>query len=168
MAQVPQPQVQFQYVDLPDVSETFADFVQRIQFDGQTLRIEFGVSRLDDQRSPGRKGHGQTISGVPAGAVARRRGRPDEQDAADHRGAHQGGRAAIGRTGEARAKAELTRRALHRTLRYSSSYDGGTTFQSSPSVVTARFWSMCAPVISHNAMKPLSCRMRISLRPSPL
>lgn len=53
MAQAPQPKVQFQYVDRPDVSETFADYVQRIQFDGQTLRIEFGVSRLDDQKSPG-------------------------------------------------------------------------------------------------------------------
>jgi hypothetical protein len=52
MAQVPQSQTQFQYVDRPEVSETFADFVQRIQFDGQTLRLEFAVNRLDDQRSP--------------------------------------------------------------------------------------------------------------------
>jgi len=46
-----QPQVQYQYVDRPEVAETFADFIQRIQFDGQTLRIEFCVSRLEDQRS---------------------------------------------------------------------------------------------------------------------
>jgi hypothetical protein len=46
----PSPQVQFQYVDRPEVSETFADFVNRIQYDGQTLRIEFGVSRLDDHK----------------------------------------------------------------------------------------------------------------------
>ena len=46
-----QPQVQFQYVDLPEVSETFADFVHRIQFDGQTLRIEFCVSRLEDNKA---------------------------------------------------------------------------------------------------------------------
>jgi len=39
---------QFQYVDRPEVSETFADIVQRIQFDGQTLRIEFGVTRVDE------------------------------------------------------------------------------------------------------------------------
>lgn len=52
MAQAPQSQMQFQYVDRPEVSETFADFVQRIQFDGQTLRLEFAVNRLDDQRSP--------------------------------------------------------------------------------------------------------------------
>jgi hypothetical protein len=51
--QTPQaPQVQFQYVDRPEVAETFADFVQRIQFDGQTLRLEFCVSRLEDQRPP--------------------------------------------------------------------------------------------------------------------
>ncbi len=51
MAQAPQtqPQVQYQHVDRPEVTETFADFVQRIQFDGQTLRIEFCVSRVDDQ-----------------------------------------------------------------------------------------------------------------------
>jgi hypothetical protein len=52
MAQAPktQPQVQYEYVDRPEVSETFADFVQRIQFDGQTLRFEFCVSRMDDQK----------------------------------------------------------------------------------------------------------------------
>jgi hypothetical protein len=48
----PQPQVQYQYVDLPEVSETFADFVSRIQFDGQTLRLEFCVSRLEDHKPP--------------------------------------------------------------------------------------------------------------------
>ena len=48
MTQTPQPQVQFHYIDRPDVIETFADFVQRIQFDGQTLRIEFGITRMDD------------------------------------------------------------------------------------------------------------------------
>jgi hypothetical protein len=58
MAQAPQPQpqsqpqIQYQYVDRPEVTETFADFVQRIQFDGQTLRLEFAVSRLEDQRPP--------------------------------------------------------------------------------------------------------------------
>lgn len=46
-----QPQVQLQYLDRPEIDEVFADFVQRIQFDGQTLRFEFCVTRLDDQRS---------------------------------------------------------------------------------------------------------------------
>ena len=45
------PQVQYQYVDRPEVVETFADHVQRIQFDGQTLRLEFCVTRLEDQKS---------------------------------------------------------------------------------------------------------------------
>jgi hypothetical protein len=50
--QVPaqQPQIQFQYVDRPEVEEIFADVVHRIQFDGQTLRLEFCVTRLDDQK----------------------------------------------------------------------------------------------------------------------
>jgi hypothetical protein len=52
MAQAPQPQIQFEYVDRPDVEETFADFVQRIQFDGQTLRLEFCISRVEDQKPP--------------------------------------------------------------------------------------------------------------------
>jgi len=47
-----QAQVQYQYVDLPEVSEIFADFVHRIQFDGQTLRLEFSVSRLEDHKPP--------------------------------------------------------------------------------------------------------------------
>jgi hypothetical protein len=47
-----QPQVQYQYVDLPEVSEIFADFVHRIQFDGQTLRLELCVSRLEDPKPP--------------------------------------------------------------------------------------------------------------------
>ncbi len=49
--QQPATSAQYQYVDRPEVSETFADFVQRIQFDGQTLRLEFAVSRLDEHKS---------------------------------------------------------------------------------------------------------------------
>src|SRR5207244_111787 len=49
--QQPAPAPLFHYVDRPEVSETFADFVQRIQFDGQTLRLEFAVSRLDDHKA---------------------------------------------------------------------------------------------------------------------
>lgn len=53
MPQQPQPpQMQYEFVDLPTVTETFADFVQRIQFDGQTLRIEFCVSRIEEQKPP--------------------------------------------------------------------------------------------------------------------
>lgn len=53
MADQPQQQqLQFQYVDRPEVTETFADFVNRIQFDGQTLRLEFCVSRIEDHKPP--------------------------------------------------------------------------------------------------------------------
>src|SRR6476620_1788626 len=52
MAQMPQTQTQFQYIDRPEINETFADFVQRIQFDGQTLRFEFCVTRMEDQPGP--------------------------------------------------------------------------------------------------------------------
>jgi hypothetical protein len=36
------------YVDRPDIAETFVDSVTGLLFDGQTLRIEFGVTRLDE------------------------------------------------------------------------------------------------------------------------
>lgn len=56
MAQAPQPQMKYQYVDRPEVAETFADFVNRIQFDGQTLRLEFCVTRIEDQTAAGANG----------------------------------------------------------------------------------------------------------------
>src|SRR5277367_4204952 len=36
------------YLDHPDMTETFADSITGLLFDGQTLRIEFGVTRFDD------------------------------------------------------------------------------------------------------------------------
>jgi hypothetical protein len=36
------------YVDRADIAETFADSVSGLVFDGQTLRIEFAVTRLDE------------------------------------------------------------------------------------------------------------------------
>ncbi len=36
------------YLDRPEIAETFADSVTGVVFDGQTLRIEFSVTRLDE------------------------------------------------------------------------------------------------------------------------
>jgi len=36
------------YVDRADIVETFADSVTGLIFDGQTLRVEFSVTRLDE------------------------------------------------------------------------------------------------------------------------
>ncbi len=36
------------YVDRPDIPETFADAVSGLIFDGQSLRIEFAVTRIDE------------------------------------------------------------------------------------------------------------------------
>ena len=36
------------YVDIPEVSETFADSFRNFVFDGQVIRIEFCATRLDD------------------------------------------------------------------------------------------------------------------------
>jgi hypothetical protein len=45
------PQATIRYVDRPDVSETFADAISGLVFDGQTLRIEFAVTRLDEVKA---------------------------------------------------------------------------------------------------------------------
>jgi hypothetical protein len=39
---------QIRYLDRADMEETFADSITGLIFDGQTLRIEFGVTRFDD------------------------------------------------------------------------------------------------------------------------
>lgn len=36
------------YVDRPDCQEIFADSITQVTFDGQSLRLEFGVTRLDE------------------------------------------------------------------------------------------------------------------------
>ena len=36
------------YLDRADMAETFADSINRLSYDGQTLRIEFGVTRFDE------------------------------------------------------------------------------------------------------------------------
>ena len=40
-----QPALKLEHVDLPDLKETFA--INQVFFDGQTLRINFGVTRVD-------------------------------------------------------------------------------------------------------------------------
>jgi hypothetical protein len=37
------------YVDLPELSETFADSIHTMVWDGQALRVEFCVTRFPDQ-----------------------------------------------------------------------------------------------------------------------
>ena len=36
------------YLDRTDIEEIFADSINGLRFDGQTLRIEFGVTRFDE------------------------------------------------------------------------------------------------------------------------
>jgi hypothetical protein len=50
MADKPPAKPEFRYQDRPDLLETFADSVGRWTFDGNTLRMEFTVSRLDDRK----------------------------------------------------------------------------------------------------------------------
>ena len=38
------------YVDQPECRETFADSIVSVFFDGQTMRIEFGITRMDDMK----------------------------------------------------------------------------------------------------------------------
>lgn len=39
------------YVDLPALAETFADSIHTVVWNGQTLRVEFCVTRFPDQTS---------------------------------------------------------------------------------------------------------------------
>ena len=39
------------YLDRAEMGETFADSITGLIFDGQTLRIEFGVTRFDDVKA---------------------------------------------------------------------------------------------------------------------
>jgi hypothetical protein len=41
-------QASIRYLDQADITETFADSITGLIFDGQTLRIEFGVTRFDE------------------------------------------------------------------------------------------------------------------------
>jgi hypothetical protein len=44
------PKIDFRYVDRPECLETYADSLTSLLFDGQVLRLEFGVSRLDERK----------------------------------------------------------------------------------------------------------------------
>jgi hypothetical protein len=47
----PPTQANFRYIDRPELVETFADSINVMLFDGQSLRIEFGVSWVDELKS---------------------------------------------------------------------------------------------------------------------
>ena len=38
-------QIKLEHIDRPELGETFADSISAVHFDGQTLRITFGVTR---------------------------------------------------------------------------------------------------------------------------
>ena len=43
-------ELKFSYVDRPEIAETFVDVVEKMFYDGQVLRLEFCVNRLDEQK----------------------------------------------------------------------------------------------------------------------
>jgi hypothetical protein len=47
-SQSERPPVAVKYIDRAELEETFADSIGGLIFDGQTLRIEFGVTRYDE------------------------------------------------------------------------------------------------------------------------
>jgi hypothetical protein len=51
-AEQAQKSLTLKYVDRPEVSETFADVIHSVQLDGQVLRIELCVTRLDHPVKP--------------------------------------------------------------------------------------------------------------------
>ena len=61
------------YIDQPDKTETFADSINHVYFDGQSLRLEFGITRLDDVKPntpvTGRRYPAQRMVLTPVAAV---------------------------------------------------------------------------------------------------
>jgi hypothetical protein len=51
VAQSERPAVAVRYVDRAELGETFADSITGVIFDGQTLRIEFNVTRYDEVKA---------------------------------------------------------------------------------------------------------------------
>lgn len=49
------------YEDRIDLTETFADNVQRMSFDGRTLRVEFCVARMDEADAKTKKKTGRAV-----------------------------------------------------------------------------------------------------------
>jgi hypothetical protein len=68
-----QQTAQIRYVDRLDCTETFADSINHVYFDGQSLRIEFGITRLDDVKAntpvTGRRLPAQRMVLTPVAAV---------------------------------------------------------------------------------------------------
>jgi hypothetical protein len=58
MAQASVPP-KFEYVDVPSITETYADTVQGLIFDGQSVRLELCVTRMDEPK----KGNGAQLTG---------------------------------------------------------------------------------------------------------
>ena len=61
------------YVDQPEMAETFADSINHVYFDGQSLRLEFGITRLDEVKPntpvTGRRYPAQRMVLTPLAAV---------------------------------------------------------------------------------------------------
>ena len=80
------------YIDQLDVTETFADSINNVYFDGQSLRIEFGITRLDDIKPnaavTGRRYPAQRMVLTPMAAVARTAGNENWNRTARTAGEH--------------------------------------------------------------------------------
>lgn len=67
------PAANLQYVDRPEIAETFSDSVGGLVFDGQVLRIEFAVTRLDEVKPntpiTGRRYPAARVVLSPSGAI---------------------------------------------------------------------------------------------------
>jgi len=58
MAEQGKAATKIEYVEVPGITETFADSIHGLAFDGQTFRVEFCVTRMDEPK----KG-GETLTG---------------------------------------------------------------------------------------------------------
>lgn len=73
MAQEPPTSPIFEYVDLAELPETYADSVQAVIFDGQSVKITFAVTRFEGregQSTPGGKRYTACRLVLPVGGAA--------------------------------------------------------------------------------------------------
>lgn len=61
MAKASLPAADLRYEDRVEVTETFADNVQRMSFDGRTLRVEFCVARMDETDPKAKRKTGRAV-----------------------------------------------------------------------------------------------------------
>ena len=88
-----------EYVDVPGISETYADTVRGMMFDGQSVRLELCVTRMNEPANGSRRAHRQAPDRGARGAAVERGARALDQARPHDEHAGQARRRAQGKAG---------------------------------------------------------------------